>query len=83
MNDILANVRTSLSTSPIPPHNALQNSEAEQDQAGHTDAGVAYADRHDVAWETYEDAGEDGDGVEFDDTGEGGGVEGDLDMEED
>ena len=69
MEDILQVVRTSLESAPVIPIPTPLNSHA---------AEILVEPEQDV-WNIGEDTNE----MVFDDTGEGAGVEGDLDMEED
>lgn len=77
MDEILGVVRSSLSEPAIQPQNQAQGAGqgAETYQGGYTytETGEAYAEEWD--YEANEQV--------FDDTGEGAGVEGDLDMDED
>jgi hypothetical protein len=80
MDEILTHVRSSLK-SPAPATNVVPNANA-------TDAAIVYVEEQ---WDTYVDVDADGDvdadtvanEIVFDDTGEGAGVEGDLDMDDD
>lgn len=69
MEDILQVVRTSLESAPVVPIAGPSSSRTAQ----------VLAEPEQDVWDVGEDASE----MMFDDTGEGAGVEGDLDMEED
>lgn len=75
MNDILDHVKVSLNAPP----------DAEMPHASRRPNGNVAMNGHgqDDDWNTYDEMDEDPTEVAFDDTGEGAGVEGDLDMDDD
>ena len=82
MDDILDTVKSSLSDSAVPSMNGVQSGA----EAGAADgAEVVYTEDMDMQEYVEEDGTWEYDANEmvFDDTGEGAGVEGDLDVEDD
>jgi hypothetical protein len=74
MDDILALVRASLNA-PVSTQDGTQDTERQYPAM----VGTVHTDE----WVAYEDAETGANDIEFDDTGEGVGVEGDLDMDDD